>query len=286
MICNLINNDCLNSNEYIQKESVDLFFVDPPYYITGKGGNSNNKNDRKSWDNQWVNNEDYYNWVEQWMLLMYHQLKITGSAYVCIDWRHSGVFQLLLEKSGFIIQNRITWKRDKGRGSNFNWKSMHEDIWFVTKSNNYTFNVNDVKIEKEVIAPYRDENGNPKDWWINDDGKKVRLTHQGNLWTEHTIPFWSSKEVRSYAKTKRTPENKYQKHQTQKPLDLVEKCIIASSNENDLIVDYFLGSGTTAVASKKLKRNFIGFDKVSEYIDITKLRLKNEIPFSFDYFFS
>ena len=51
---------------------------------------------------------------------------------------------------------------------------------------------------------YRDENGNPKDWWVNENGEKVRLTYPGNLWEEFCVPFWSSKEVRSYAKTKKS----------------------------------------------------------------------------------
>lgn len=278
----LINDDCLNSNKYIKNVSVDLFFVDPPYFISGKNGTSNNSAIRKDWDNQWKDNDEYHAWTYSWMNLMFNQLKTTGSAYICIDWKHSGKYQELLERVGFIIRNRITWKRDKGRGSNNNWKSIHEDIWFVTKSNDYTFNIDDVKVEKKVIAPYRDENGNPKDWWVNENGEKVRLTHPSNLWTEHTVPFWSSKDVRSYSKTKRTPDNIYKKHPTQKPLDLVEKCIIASSNSHDLVVDYFLGSGTTAVASKNLNRQFIGFDKVEEYVDISKIRIKREVKPSFD----
>ena len=278
-ICELVNKDCLSSFNYIEQGWVDLFFVDPPYYISGTGGKTNSKKDRKFWDNQWETKEQYYAWCKKWMSLMFSQLSSNGSAYICIDWKHSGVYQSILEEVGFTIKNRITWKRDKGRGSNSNWKSIHEDIWFVTKTKNYTFNIEKIKIEKKVIAPYKDKDGNPKDWWVNENGEKVRLTHPSNLWTEHTVPFWSSKDVKSYAKTKKTPDNIYQKHSTQKPLDLVEKCIIASSNPGDLIVDYFLGSGTTAVAAKKLDRNFIGFDQVSEYIEITKLRLLKEINY-------
>jgi DNA modification methylase len=108
-------------------------------------------------------------------------------------------------------------------------------------------------------------------------GEKVRLTHPGNLWETFSIPFWSSKEVRSYAKTKRTPDNKFEKHNTQKPKDLVKKCIIASSNVGDLVVDYFGGSGTTLIASKELDRNCIIFEKNPTYFEVMKTRLLYEI---------
>lgn len=263
---NKIKDSCFNSSNYIKDNSVDLFFVDPPYNILGG----------QSWDRQWKSNEDFYKWTKKWFQLMYKQLKKNGSAYVCISWQHSPMFHLMLEEVGFKIVNRITWKRDKGRGSSTNWKSMHEDIFFVTKGKDYTFNIDDVKIEKKVIAPYKDKDGNPKDWWVNEDGEKVRLTHPGNLWEEFSVPFWSSKEVRSYAKTKRTPKNEHEKHPTQKPKDLVKRCIMASSKENDLVVDYFLGSGTTLIASKELKRRCIGFEIDKSYIQIINKRLQNE----------
>lgn len=258
--------DCLESTSHIQKEIVDLFFVDPPYYTTSI-----------DWDKQWKTNEDYYNWCRIWIKNMYTQLKNTGSAYICCQWQHSGMYQNMLQEAGFNILNRITWKRDKGRGSSTNWKQMHEDIWFVSKSKNYTFNINDVKVKKEVIAPYKDENGNPKDWWIDEEtGKKVRLTHPGNLWETFSIPFWSSNEVKSYAKTKKTPDNKFEKHSTQKPKELVKQCLVASSNIGDLIVDYFGGSGTTLIASKELNRNCVIFEKNQTYVEIMKTRLKKE----------
>ena len=260
------NNDCANSLSVIDAASVDLFFVDPPYFTTAI-----------EWDNQWKNNEEYYAWCKTWIANMYAQLKDTGSAYICCDWHHSGAYQTMLQEAGFNILNRITWKRDKGRGAATNWKQMHEDIWFVSKTKKYTFNIDSVKVKKKVIAPYKDESGNPKDWWIDEEtGEKVRLTHPGNMWEDFSVPFWSSKEVRSYAKTKRTPNNMFEKHNTQKPKDLVKRCIMASSNTGDLVVDYFGGSGTTLIAAKELNRSCIIFEINSTYYEIIKTRLQNE----------
>ena len=263
----LIKDSCFNSSKYIEDDSVDMFFCDPPYNIL-KG---------QSWDSQWKTNQEFYDWTESWIQLMFKQLKVGGTAYVCISWQHSHMFHLILEKVGFIINNRITWKRDKGRGSKKNWKSIHEDIFFVSKGKEYQFNIEDVMVEKKVIAPYRDDEGNPKGWWENENGEKVRLTYPSNLWEDFSVPFWSSKEVRSYAKTKRTPENDLQKHPTQKPKDLVKRCILASTNEGDLVVDYFLGSGTTLISSIETNREFVGFEICEEYQKIIEKRIQNEI---------
>ena len=275
---NIYNSSFEESKNIIKENCVDLFFLDPPYFISGTKKNINLiSGDRTDWDCQWESKEDFYKWTSEWMKLAYSQLKVGGSIYVCCPWQHSGKFQELLENVGFVILNRITWKRDKGRGSSTNWKSMHEDIWFAyKKGKDYTFNIDKIMVEKEVIAPYRDSEGNPKDWFEK-DGKKIRYTYPGNIWINYSVPFWSMKEVRSYAKTKKSPNNVLEKHNTQKPKELVKTCIIASSNENDLVVDYFSGSGTTAIACKELNRNFIVFDINRLCIDMLKTRLKNEI---------
>lgn len=267
------------SSDFIDDGSVDMFFCDPPYYISGdeKIDKDLNFGDRYDWDRQWNSPFEYYEWNRKWMEMAYRQLKDTGSIYVCSVWEHSGKIQESLEDSGFKIINRITWKRDKGRGSKKNWKSMHEDIWFAVKNEKkYKFYVDRVMVEKEVVAPYRDEKGNPKDW-KEVNGKKIRYTHPGNIWDEFTVPFWSMKEVRSYAKTKRTPENTLTKHNTQKPKDLVKKCIIASTDEGDLIVDYFFGSGTTPISAIETGRNYISFDINKVCVEMLETRLEKEI---------
>ncbi|MBC8147091.1 MAG: site-specific DNA-methyltransferase [Bacteroidetes bacterium] len=265
------------SKNILKDESVDLFFLDPPYFISSKKKEINLVNgDRSDWDNQWTTKEKYYDWIEDALKLAYTQLKNTGSLYICITWQHSAMFHMLLEKVGFNIQNRITWKRDKGRGSRKNWKSMHEDIFFATKHpTNYIFNVQ--MIEKEIVAPYTNEDGTPKGWWISKSGKKIRLTYPGNIWNDICVPYWSMHEVKSYAKTKRTPDNIFQKHNTQKSKKMVKRCILASSNKGDLVVDYFSGSGTTAIAAEEAGRDSIVFEINENYIKILQKRIEIEL---------
>lgn len=269
--------DC--APNHLQPGSVDLFFCDPPYFLANKRKKDINLIDGNvnDWDSQWENPDEYLRWTEKWLKLAYDLLKETGSIYVCISWQYSGDYQKLLEKVGFTIQNRLTWKRDKGRGSIKNWKSMHEDIWFATKSKaSYTFNIDDVKVKKDVVAPYRDENGDPKDWYVDSTGKKVRMTYPGNMWCDFVVPFWSMAEVKSYAKSKKSPKNTLEKHNTQKPKELVKRCIVASSNKDDLVVDFFLGSGTTGIAARDTGRKFVGFDINILCIEMATTRLKNE----------
>ena len=135
-----------------------------------------------------------------------------------------------------------------------------EDIWFFTKSRDYKFNLNAVKIQRPVIAPYRDEAGNPKDW-IEAGKNRYRLTAPSNVWTDISIPFWSMPE--------NTP------HPTQKPEKLIAKLILASSNAGDVVLDPFLGSGTTSVTAKKLGRHYIGIEREKEYAAIAEKRLED-----------
>ena len=126
-------------------------------------------------------------------------------------------------------------------------------------SREYTFNLEAVKIQKEVIAPYRDSSGAPKDWFENGN-KRYRLTHPSNVWTDISIPFWSMPE--------NTP------HPTQKPEKLIAKLILASSNPGDVVFDPFLGSGTTSVTAKKLGRRFVGIEREKEYAALAERRLE------------
>jgi site-specific DNA-methyltransferase (adenine-specific) len=149
-----------------------------------------------------------------------------------------------------VVRNRITWEREKGRAAARNWKAASEDVWFATVSEDYQFDAAAVRLRRLVRAPYRDLSGEPKDWSEGSDGK-LRDTAASNLWTDLVVPFWSM------------PENT--SHPTQKPEKLVAKLLLASSRPGDLVLDPFLGSGTTAVVARKLGRRFIGVEADPEH---------------------
>lgn len=235
----IILGDLFKVLDYLPDNFIDLLFIDPPYNLT-KNFNQLNFKQR--------DHEYYEEWIDSWMKQMIRLLKPNSSVYICCDWKSSAAI-FNVGRKYFIPQNRITWEREKGRGAKSNWKNCLEDIWFFTKSNRYTFNIDDVKMKRKVIAPYRDKNGKPKDWNENINGN-FRITHPSNVWTDISIPFWSM------------PENT--KHPTQKPEKLLAKIILASSNPGDMVFDPFLGSGTTAVVAKKLGRNYSGVE-IDEY---------------------
>jgi len=231
----------------IPKKSVDLLFIDPPYNLNKDFGNNNFR--VKS-------HAEYERLFEVWLLALLPSLKENASVYVCCDWKSSPMIFNVLDRH-LVVRNRITWEREKGRGSLTNWKNCSEDVWFATVSNDYKFNVDAVKLKRKVIAPYKVD-GVAKDWEDGEDGK-FRLTHPSNLWTDITIPFWSM------------PENT--DHPTQKPEKLVAKAILASSDEGDVVLDPFLGSGTTSVVAKKLNRQYIGIELNEEYCCLAEKRL-------------
>lgn len=243
-----IHQDCLAAIAHLPPSSVDLLVLDPPYNL------------RKDYNGQLFNRQSpiaYQAWVKSWLVPLTRLLKPTASLYVCADWATSAAIYPLLAEY-FIVRNRITWEREKGRGAKANWKNASEDIWFCTVSDTYTFNVDAVKLKRRVIAPYRDRNGSPKDWQDTDRGR-FRLTHPSNLWTDISIPFWSM------------PENTH--HPTQKPEKLIAKLILASSQPGEVVLDPFLGAGTTSVVAKKLDRHYIGIEIDETYCCLAEKRL-------------
>lgn len=228
--------------------SVDLLFADPPYNLNKTFNQSSFRN---------LPMEEYERWLNSWIAPLVRVLKPSASIYICGDWRCSSAIQRVCERY-FLVRNRITWEREKGRGAEMNWKNCSEDIWFCTMGQTYTFNVESVKLKRRIIAPYTDTEGRPKGWEESESGR-YRLTHPSNLWTDITVPFWSM------------PENT--DHPTQKPEKLIAKLILASSKLHDVVFDPFLGSGTTSVVAKKTGRHFVGVELDPLYCCLTEKRL-------------
>lgn len=239
--------DIRSAARYLPPKCVDLLFLDPPYNLTKRF---------RSETFRATTVGAYAEWMRTWLVPLMPVLKNNASVYLCGDWRSSTAIHIIAEEL-LIVRNRITWEREKGRGANANWKNASEDIWFCTVSDKYRFNLDAVKMKRRVIAPYT-AGGKPKDWSRTAVGN-FRLTHPSNLWTDLTVPFWSM------------PENT--EHPTQKPEKLLAKIILASSKKGDVILDPFLGSGTTSVVAKKLGRRFIGFESDEKFASLAEKRI-------------
>jgi site-specific DNA-methyltransferase (adenine-specific) len=243
-----INRNLFDVIKYLPDSFVDLLILDPPYNIDRDFGASKFKK---------LPTEEYSAYLRSWLPLFVRLLKPDATIYICGDYL-SSLSIVAVASEYFRLRNRITWQRDKGRGASKNWKNSMEDIWFFTMANDYTFNLEAVKEKKMVIAPYK-EDGKPKDWSESEEGR-FRMSHPSNIWTDITIPYWSM------------PENT--DHPTQKPEKLLAKIILASSNEGDVILDPFLGSGTTSVVAKKLNRHYVGIEIDKYFAATAEFRLE------------
>ena len=244
----LIHGDLFDVLPTLPDGFANLIIVDPPYNLPRNFG------DKKF---TVVSPRQYEEYLRSWFSLLCDKLAPDGTLYMCGDWRCSSSMQRVIEER-LTILNRITWQREKGRGAAHNWKNSMEDIWFAVKNpKDYHFDVEAVKVRRRVLAPYREE-GRPKDWEETSEGR-FRTTFPSNFWDDISVPFWSM------------PENT--DHPTQKPEKLIAKLILASSREGDVVFDPFLGSGTTAVAAKKLGRRYCGIELHLDYCLLAAKRL-------------
>lgn len=232
----------------VAKRSVDLLVLDPPY-------NLNKSFNGRMFARRAV--QDYTDWLQEVCVAVRPLLKDTASIYICSDW-FSSVSVFSAASKHFEVRNRITWEREKGRGAKANWKNSSEDIWFCTVSDEFTFNLDAVRLRRRVLAPYTDD-GAPKDWTRTDSGN-FRDTCPSNFWSDITVPFWSMQENTD--------------HPTQKSEKLMAKLILASSRPGDLVLDPFLGSGTSSVVAKKLGRRYVGIELDREYCLLAEKRLE------------
>lgn len=223
------------------KDSVDLVFTDPPYNIGVNYG--------KYKDN--LTTEEYMLISRKWWEGCYRVLRQTGSIYVlhypdvCSKWLS------FLEEIGFIYRKWISWIYSSNIGhSKTNYTTAHRTILFMTKSDNYTFN------SLADPQPYKN---------LNDKRIKERIKN-GHIGIT-PYDWWNIELVKNTSKEKTEWKN-------QIPLDLVERIIKISSNEGDVVLDPFMGSGTTAVAANINKRKYIGFDIDPKSKEITEERIK------------
>ncbi len=240
--------DSMDIGPLLPLSSVDLLFADPPYDLP------------KNFDGERfapMGHEAYLEYTRAWIGAVAGSLKAGASIYICSDWRSSSAVYLALAER-FIVRNRITWRREKGRSSASNWKNVSEDIWFATVGGTYHYDADAVRMRKRVLAPYR-EHGTPKDW-TEDSSGKWRLTGASNVWDDLTVPFWSM------------PENT--DHPTQKPEKLLARILLASSARGQLVLDPFLGSGTSAVVARKLGRTYTGIERSESYCALALKRLE------------
>jgi len=239
--------DSLRIMKTIPSKSVDLIFADPPYNLQLKDtlyrpDQTTVEAVTQDWD-KFNTYKEYDNFTEQWLKESKRILKKGGALWVIGSYHNILRVGTSIQNHGFWILNDIIWHKTNPmpnfRGTRFT--NAHETLLWCTTSREakYTFNYQNLK---EL-----------------NDGKQMR--------SDWYIPICSGKE--------RLRENNNQRsHPTQKPEALMYRIILSSTNKGDIILDPFLGSGTTAVVAKKLQRNFIGIEQDKKYVSLAKKRLK------------
>ena len=243
----IINGDSLKELKKIPSETFDLIFADPPYNLQLK--NELSRPDRskvKAVDDKWDKFESFKSYDEftiDWLTECRRILKKNGSIWIIGSYHNIFRVGYIVQDLGFWILNDVIWNKNNPmpnfRGTRFT--NAHETLIWASKNekSKYTFNYQSLKC-------------------LNDD---LQMRSTWNL------PICSGKE--------RLKSNGVKIHSTQKPESLLHRIVLASSNKDDFILDPFLGSGTTAVVSKKLGRNYFGIEKEKNYFDAANKRLKN-----------
>lgn len=230
----IINSDSVKFFKEIPTESIDLIIADPPYNLGKDYGN----------DSDNLEFEDYLSFSKKWLNEAYRVLKPNGTLYIFMGVRFiSYIYQILDIELKMNFNSWITWHYTQGIGKTKGFSPRHDDILMFTKTKKFTFNLDDIKIPQKY---YRERNN-------------MRGANPGDVWEFSHIHYC----------------NKNRKnHPTQKPEGIIERMILASSNENDTILDPFAGSGTTLRVAQILNRKAIGIELNPEYCDNIKERLK------------
>lgn len=236
--------DALTGLARIPDASVDLILTDPPYNL---GKDYGNASDKQSVD-------EYLAWTERWVDLALPKLKASGSLYIFLTWRFSPEIFVML-KQRMVMINEIIWDRrvPSMGGSVRSFTSVHDTIGLFVLQKNYYFDLDAVRIAYDA------------------ETKKARSRSRfvGSKWLEmgyNPKDLWSVSRLH-----KEHPERA--DHPTQKPLEIVERMIKASSPSGGVVLDLFMGSGSTAVAAKRCGRQFVGFELNEKYCEIARQRL-------------
>ena len=243
-------------------ESIDLIYLDPPYFSQKNYGDFNDF---------WNSLDDYLTFMKLRLQEMHRILKDTGSIYLHVDWHAVHYLKVEMDKIfGYNnFQNEIIWCY-KGGNATKKFRQKHDTILFYSKGKNKTFNVNDVRIPYNEILLNNTLKDNEGKLYYKTGQKgskgKVYLHPNGQLLND----WWDDIPSATSAHG-----NEFKGYPTQKPEALLSRIIKVSSNPNDIIFDPFCGSGTTLEVANRLGRKYIGIDENKQAIEICKKRLKN-----------
>jgi len=236
--------DALEGMARIPDGAIDLILTDPPYNL---GKDYGNASDQQSVD-------DYLAWTERWIDIALPKLKPNGSLYIFLTWRFAPEIFVMLKKR-LTMMNEIIWDRrvPSMGGSTRSFSSVHDTIGFFVKRKDYYFDLDAVRIPYDAATKKA----------------RSRSIFIGAKWLE---VGYNPKDLWSVSRLHREHAERVD-HPTQKPLEIIERMLKASCPAGGVVLDPFMGSGTTALAARRLGRHFVGFELNRDYCEIIQQRL-------------
>lgn len=248
--------DCIKIlTDKIDERSVDLIFADPPYNLSGNGLKWEGNKTGGDWymmNEEWdqMTAPEYMQFTRRWIGACHRVLKNHGSIYISCTYHNIAEVMIILKQLNCKINNVIVWQKTNAMPNMTKRLFTHstEFVVWAVKGKRWLFNYEELK----KINPEKQKDGSPK--------------QMRDVWA---LPLVQGKE-------RLRGKNGRALHPTQKPEEMLKRIIIASSSKGDLVLDPFLGSGTTAMVAKRLKRNWIGIEKSKKYVDMADMRIKNQ----------
>ena len=235
----LLKGDCMRLIEQIPDKSVDAIFADPPYFLSNGGVSVQNEKvvcvDKGDWDKGGTP-EYIYQFNKQWLSLCRPKLKDNGTIWISGTHHNIFVVQRCLQELGYKILNVITWQKSDPP-SNLSCKYFNFSTELVIWARKH-----EKKTHKFNYETMKQLNGG---------------SQMTDVWRIPAVGVW---------------EKTCGKHPTQKPLRLLYRIVLASTNEGDIILDPFAGSGTTGIAANLLGRKFIGIEQDQSFVELSKRR--------------
>lgn len=241
----LYHDDCLKRLKKIDKKSIDMIFADPPYFLSNGGVSCHSGKqvsvNKGKWD-EGLSPNDQLNFNRKWIRACREVLKDDGTIWISGTYHNIYSIGVALELEGFSIINNITWQKPNPAPNLACRSFTHSTETIIWARKQLTPNKKGKHYFNYELMKEMNDNKQMKDVWL--------------------LSLPSKKEKQNG------------KHPTQKPLSVLERIILASTKENDVVLDPFNGSGTTGIACLNLNRKYIGIEKEKEYLELTKRRIE------------
>lgn len=232
----IILGDATDKLSELPSSHFDVVIADPPYNL---GKDYGNNGDRKGFD-------EYLDFSRKWIRECCRVLKPSGTIYVFMGFRFiSYIYDILDRDYGLVFNSWLVWHYTQGMGKTRGFSPRHDDILMFTKTDDFIFNLDDVRVPQKF---YRDRNN-------------MRGANPGDVWEFSHVHYCNPNR---------------QNHPTQKPEGLIERMVLVSSNIEGSVLDPFSGSGTTLRVCQQVNRNCIGIEINPEYVEMARQRLEAE----------